>query len=51
MKNLIYIVLMTLTPIFAFSQVYVKAPNGNVGVGTDTPAEKMYSTVHSLPAT
>jgi len=41
MKNLIYIVLMTLIPLFAFSQVYVKAPNGDVGVGMDTPTEKL----------
>jgi len=41
MKNLIYAVLLTLTPILAFSQVYVKAPDGNVGVGTDTPTEKL----------
>ncbi len=41
MKNLIYVILITILPIFAFSQVYVKAPNGNVGVGMDTPDEKL----------
>jgi len=41
MKNLIYVIIMTITPLFAFSQVYVKAPDGNVGVGTDTPSEKL----------
>jgi len=44
MKNLIYIILMTLTPTFAFSQVYVKAPNGNVGVGTNAPLGKFHLT-------
>lgn len=29
---------------FAFSQVYVKAPDGNTGVGTDTPAGKLHVT-------
>ena len=41
MKNLICVILMALVPMFAFSQVYVKAPNGNVGVGIDTPTEKL----------
>jgi len=44
MKNLIYIVLMTFIPIFAFSQVYVKAPNGNIGVGTNAPLGKFHLT-------
>jgi len=41
MKKLIIITLLAITPMFAFSQVYVKAPNGNVGVGMDTPTEKL----------
>jgi len=41
MKKLIYIVLLSIAPMFAFSQVYVKAPNGDVGVGMDTPTEKL----------
>jgi len=42
MKNLIYLILMILTPIFAFSQIHVKAPNGDVGIGTDTPLSKFH---------
>jgi len=44
MKNLIIIALLVLTPILVFSQLqglYVKAPNGYVGVGTNTPAERL----------
>jgi len=41
MKNLTLIILMALTPIFAFSQVYVKAPNGHTGIGIDTPTQKL----------
>jgi len=41
MKNIIYIILMTLTPMLAFSQVYVKAPNGHTGIGIDTPTQKL----------
>lgn len=33
---------MTLIPMFSFSQVYVKAPNGNTGVGTDAPLGKFH---------
>lgn len=40
MKNLIIITLLALAPMLAFSQVYVKS-SGNVGVGTNTPTEKM----------
>jgi len=42
MKNLIYIILITLTPIFAFSQIHVKAPNGDTGIGTDAPLGKLH---------
>ncbi len=42
MKNLIFITLLTITPIFAFSQVYVKSPNGNTGVGVDAPLGKLH---------
>ncbi len=41
MKNIIYIILMTLLPMLAFSQVYVKAPNGHTGIGIDTPTQKL----------
>jgi len=41
MKKILIITLLAITPMFAFSQVYVKAPNGNVGVGTDTPSTKL----------
>jgi len=44
MKNLIYIVLMLLIPMLAFSQVYVKAPNGHTGVGTNSPLGKLHIT-------
>ncbi len=42
MKNIIYIVLMALTPIFAFSQIHINSPNGDAGVGTDTPLGKLH---------
>jgi len=44
MKNLtssIFIILLALSPILINAQVYVKAPNGDVGVGMDTPTEKL----------
>jgi len=44
MKNLIYsvfVILLALSPMFVDAQVYVKAPNGDVGVGTDTPIQKL----------
>ena len=41
MKNIIYIVLLSIVPMIAFSQIHVIAPDGNVGVGTSTPTEKL----------
>jgi len=42
MKNLIIITLLSLAPMFVFAQINVKAPNGDVGVGTDTPLAKLH---------
>jgi len=43
MKNLIYIILMILTPMFMFAQnsSLKVISNGNVGIGTDTPTQKL----------
>ena len=41
MKNLIIITLLSLAPMFIFAQITVKSPNGDVGVGTSTPAAKL----------
>ena len=43
MKNLIYIILMTLTPMFMFAQnsSLKVIENGNVGINTDNPTEKL----------
>ncbi len=42
MKNLIIITLLSLAPMLVFSQIDVKAPNGDVGIGTDTPLGKLH---------
>jgi len=41
MKNLIIITLLSLAPMFMFAQVHVVAPNGNVGLGTNAPTQKL----------
>jgi len=42
MKNLIIITLLSLAPMFIFAQINVKAPNGDVGIGTDAPLGKLH---------
>ena len=41
MKKLILSTLICLISIFAFAQVHVVAPNGNTGIGTQIPGEKL----------
>ena len=41
MKKLIYAALLSFAPIIAFSQVYVVAPNGHTGIGTNAPTQKL----------
>ena len=41
MKKLIYIALLSFAPMFGFSQVHVVGPNGDTGVGTANPTEKL----------
>jgi len=42
MKNFIFITLLSLAPMFIFAQINVKAPLGDVGVGTGTPLGKLH---------
>ena len=41
MKKLLLSTLITFISIFAFAQVHVVAPDGNTGIGTQTPSEKL----------
>ncbi len=44
MKNLFYLLLLTITPIYLAAQtdgLHVVSPDGYVGVGTETPSEKL----------
>lgn len=41
MKNLFYFLLFSFAPIFVTAQIHVVAPNGDTGVGTTTPSEKL----------
>ena len=42
MKNLILVILLSVSPMLVFSQINVKAPNGDVGVGLDVPLAKLH---------
>lgn len=41
MKSIFYLVLLSFAPMFAIAQVHVVAPNGDTGIGTTTPSEKL----------
>jgi len=42
MKNVIIIALLSFAPMFIFAQINVKAPNSDVGIGTDIPLGKLH---------
>ena len=41
MKTILYTFLLVFSSAFAFAQVHVTPPNGHVGVGTETPTQKL----------
>jgi len=41
MKNLIYIVILSVLPMLTYAQIDVVAPNGDVGIGTASPNHKL----------
>ncbi len=41
MKKLIYVALLSFAPMFLFAQIYVTAPSGHTGIGTNAPTQKL----------
>lgn len=42
MKKLTYFILFSFIPMFTFAQIDVVGPDGNVGIGTETPLAKLH---------